>query len=266
MVREGEGVDMTEAEIRHAEHESSVWPFVTGASVLLCALALLAYFEWEWTVAAVVLGGGALAAVAIGVAGWAREFFTSGTDEGVGVVAVAVFIISEVIIFGTIFAAFWLGRIDHADSWGEMIPEALDPSFALLLTVILWASSASIFYAEKSFTEGKRNGALSLLAVTFGLGLAFVVLHVNEWQHLMAGGFDLGANIYATTFYALTGVHTAHVIVGLASHLVLLGLIGRNLIAVERVTLFKGTSLYWHFVDIMWLLVAANVYLIGGTF
>ncbi|MDO8569360.1 MAG: cytochrome c oxidase subunit 3, partial [bacterium] len=100
---------------------------------------------------------------------------------------------------------------------------------------------------------------------TFALGLLFVVLHLNEWSHLAAGGFRLGANLYATTFYGLTGVHTSHVVVGLAIQLLLFGVLASGLMQQGRATFFRGASLYWHFVDIMWIMVAANAYLIGGT-
>jgi cytochrome c oxidase subunit 3 len=97
------------------------------------------------------------------------------------------------------------------------------------------------------------------------LGLLFVVLHMNEWRHLIGEGFTVDANVYATAFYSLTGVHTSHVIVGLGINLVLFWVVASGLMTTDRTTLYKGAGLYWHFVDIMWLLVAANAYLIGGA-
>src|SRR3970040_849400 len=228
---------MTQAVTHHPEHETSPWPLLTGMGVLLSALALLAYFPWRMPLLGVVLGGAMLALLAVGLAGWAREFFTHGTEAGLGPVAVAVFIVSEVMIFGTMFAAFWLGRIDHAEQWASFIPANLDLKLALWLTVILWASSATTVLAERAFERG----------------------------HLAAGGFRLGANIYATTFYGLTGVHTSHVVVGLAIQLLLFGVLASGLMQQGRATFFRGASLYWHFVDIMWIMVALNAYVIGGT-
>jgi len=255
---------MTQAAVHHPEHETSPWPLVTGMGVLLSALALIAYFEWRTPLVGVVLGGGALASLAIGLAGWAREFFTHGTAEGLGTIAVAAFIVSEVMIFGTMFAGFWMGRIAHAGQWAAWIPANLDLTLALWLTLILWASSATIILAARAFERGSRGASQFWLAATFALGLLFVVLHLNEWSHLAAGGFRLGANIYATTFYGLTGVHTSHVIVGLAIQMLLFGVLASGLMKRDRPTLFRAASLYWHFVDIMWLMVAANAYLIGG--
>jgi cytochrome c oxidase subunit 3 len=248
-----------------AHHETSRWPLVTGAGVLLTALTLLAAAQWKLSLATVVLAGVAVAFLAVGVAGWAHEFFTEGQEEGLGPVAVVAFIVSEVIIFGTMFAAFWAARIGQADQWASFVPPGLDLSLAFWLTVILWASSATIVVAERAFERGERARALTWLAATFVLGALFVALHMNEWAHLAAAGFRIGVNSYASTFYGLTGVHTSHVIVGLLIQLVLFWVVARGLMTRERATLFRGTSLYWHFVDIMWLLVAANAYLIGGV-
>jgi len=239
---------------------------VVGLGVLLSALSLLTAFAWQMPMFGIVLGGVTLAVLAIGLAGWAREFFLEGTEEGLGPVAVSAFIVSEVMIFGTVFAAFWLARISNFDIWDSFVPEGLDPLFAVWLTLILWGSSLTILISERAFERGDRTAALVWLGATFGLGTLFVVLHMNEWANLVHEGFTPGSNIFASTFYGLTGVHTSHVIVGLAIHLLLFGMVASNLMGRDRTTLFKGAALYWHFVDIMWLLVAANAYLIGGLF
>ncbi len=249
----------------HAEHETSPWPMVVGGGVMSFALAILTGFAWGMPVLGIVLGGVTLALLAIGLSGWAREFFRHGEEEGLGPIAVSAFILSETMIFGMVFAAFWVARLENADRWASFIPEGLDASFALWLTFILWASSISIILAERAFKQGNRSSSMFWIVVTFALGTLFVVLHMNEWGHLINEGFTPGANIFASGFYGLTGVHTSHVIVGLFIHLVLLGVVASGLMTTNRGTLFKGAALYWHFVDIMWLLVAANAYLIGGT-
>ncbi len=255
---------MAQAAVHHGEHETSVWPLPTGLAVLFAALALTARFAWQMPFLGLVLGGGAAALLAVGIGGWAREFFTKGTEEGIGPIAVGAFIASEVIIFGTMFAAFWMGRIVYAEQWSAWIPSNLNLVLALWLTLILWASSGTIIMAERAMERGDRNSSLGWLGATFVLGLLFVVLHMNEWAHLAAGGFNLGSSIYATTFYSLTGVHTSHVIVGLLMQIVLFAVVAARLMTPQRVTFFRASSIYWHFVDIMWLMVASNAYLVGG--
>lgn len=252
------------AAVHHGEHETSFWPLPTGLGVLLTPIALIAHFVWHMPMLGVVLGGVAAAAFALGLAGWVKEFFARGTEEGVSTIAVGAFIASEVVIFGTLFAAFWMGRIVHADKWAAWVPANLDLGLAFWLTVILWASSLTIVLAERALDRGNRGGAQAWLLATFAFGTLFVILHMNEWSHLSAGGFNLGTSIYATTFYGLTGVHTSHVIVGLAMQVFLFGAVSSGLMTREKPTFFRAASLYWHFVDIMWLMVASNAYLVGG--
>jgi cytochrome c oxidase subunit 3 len=257
---------MSEASVHHSEHETSPWPMVVGLGVMLAAASLLTASAWGNPTLGIVLGGITVLVLAFGLTGWAREFFTTGEEEGLGPVAVAAFIVSEVIIFGTVFAAFWLGRLEHFAEWHTYVPEGLNVGFAVWLTLILWASSITILVSERAFSKGQRGAAMFWLAATFGLGTLFVVLHMNEWLHLIDEGFVVGSNVFANTFFGLTGVHTSHVIVGLAIHLVLFAMIASNLMPQNRTTFYKGAALYWHFVDIMWLLVAANAYVIGGMF
>jgi cytochrome c oxidase subunit III len=248
----------------HTHHETSVWPMIVGCGVLLTAMSLLTYYAWQKPSLGIVLGGITLALIAIGVTGWARECFTHGHDEKLGPIAVAAFIVSEVIIFGTVFAAFWLARISHFDEWKTFVPAGLDIGFAVWLTLILWASSITVLLSEHAMAKGNRGGAIMWLVATLALGTLFVVLHMNEWSRLVGEGFKVGANAYANSFYGLTGVHTSHVLVGLGMLLLLLYTMTSGLMTKDRMTLFAGASLYWHFVDLMWLLVAGNAYLIGG--
>jgi cytochrome c oxidase subunit 3 len=143
---------MTQVATQHSEHETSLWPLLTGVGVLLIALALLAFFEWQMPMLGIVLSGGVI-------------------EEGLGSVAVAVFIVSEVMIFGTMFAAFWMGRIDNADQWASYIPTDLDRTFAIWLTLILWASSITIVLSQRAFERDNRGSAQFWLVATFALGL-----------------------------------------------------------------------------------------------
>ncbi|MBI5379515.1 MAG: heme-copper oxidase subunit III [Nitrospirae bacterium] len=255
---------MAHAAVYHGEHEISFWPLPTGIGAFFIPIALLTYFAWERPLLGLVLMGIVLAFLAVGLAGWANEFFSRGHEEGLAGVAIVLFIISEVVIFGSMFGAFWAGRIGFADQWSQWIPKDLSLELALWLTLILWASSVTIVKAERSLEHGKRGASMAWLAATMGLGLLFVILHMNEWRHLWAAGFTMGANMYGTTFYALTGVHTSHVIVGLVIQLFLLvlGLSGK--LTSQKMTIFRAAGLYWHFVDVMWMMVASNAYVVGG--
>ncbi len=253
-------------EVHHhhlGHHETSFWPFPVGMGVVLTPIALIAYFGWQMHMAGLVLGAVGLLLILFGLIGWANEFFTKGHEEGFGSMAIAMFIATEVIIFGTMFAAFWAARVGKADVWKQWVPE-INFVIPVILTLILWASSFSILVSEKGMEHGNRGRSLLFLLITIGLGVAFTVIHVQEWMHLWHNGFTLSSNMYGTGFYALTGIHTSHVIVGLIAQLYVLGLILVGRMTPHKTTLFRAVSLYWHFVDLMWLLVASTAYVIGG--
>ncbi len=247
------------------EHETSIWPLPVGIAILLAPLSLTAYFAWKNPVLALILGGISAVLAIIGLAGWANEFFTKGHDEGYGTVAIYLFIISEIIIFGTMFAAFWAARAEYADIWvSQWIPEAMNLKMPIILTLILWASSFTIWKAEEAVHRDETGKAVMFVLITMFLGLLFTVLHVMEWMHLWHEGFTISANMYGTGFYALTGIHTSHVIVGLIMQAYVLIFLLTGKINSQKMTIMKTTAAYWHFVDVMWLLVASTAYLVGG--
>ncbi|WP_457600900.1 cytochrome c oxidase subunit 3 [Hydrogenivirga sp.] len=249
----------------HGEHEVSVWPLPVGIAIMLTPISITAYFAWKIPMLALVLGVMALILALIGMAGWANEFFSQGHDEGYGNIGIYLFIISEIVIFGTVFAAFWMARAIHADTWvSQWIPEAMNLKMPIILTLILWASSFTIWKAENAMHHGNAGKAVSLLLATMFFGVLFAVLHIMEWKHLWHEGFTISSNMYGTGFYTLTGIHTSHVFVGLImqAYVLLFTLAGK--ITPEKMTIFRTTSAYWHFVDVMWLLVASTAYVVGG--
>ncbi|RUM32085.1 MAG: heme-copper oxidase subunit III [Aquifex sp.] len=255
---------MSQSNVVHHHEEVSPWPFVIGIGGLLVPISFTAYFAWGWHMPGLVMGGVALLLVLLGVTGWASEHFAKDKPLGLGTVGTIFFIITETVIFGTMFAAFWTARVTHAYEWANWIPEGISLGMAGLLTLILWASSFTIWKAEEILeNEGDNGKALMWVGITFILGVLFVILHVNEWMHLWHEGFTLSSSMYGTGFYALTGLHTSHVIVGLLAHLYTMWLIVSGKVNKERPTVLRATSAYWHFVDFMWLLVAGSVYIIG---
>jgi cytochrome c oxidase subunit 3 len=168
------------------------------------------------------------------------------------------FIISEIMLFGAFFTAYFFIRVvGHAD-WparGEEIPVAI----AGVNTAILMSSSFTMHWAlEGARNENKRAMKVGLLT-TFCLGLTFLSVQVNEYVHL---GFAPHDNSQGTIFYGLTGLHGAHVFVGL------------SLLAMATTRAFRGhfsakehrgvevPGIYWHFVDVMWIFVYSTIYVL----
>jgi cytochrome c oxidase subunit 3 len=168
------------------------------------------------------------------------------------------FIISEVMIFGAFFTAYFFIRVVNNDAWpahGTELPKVI----AGFNTAILLSSSLTLHWALTSVKNGNRTGLKAGMLTTFFLGATFLFVQVNEYIHV---GFAPHDTAQGSIFYGLTGLHGAHVTIGLI------------LLAIVTVRAFRGhysaeehrgvevPGIYWHFVDIMWIVVYSTVYLL----
>jgi cytochrome c oxidase subunit 3 len=168
------------------------------------------------------------------------------------------FIISEVMIFGAFFTAYFFIRVVNSDPWpahGTELPKVV----AGFNTAILLSSSLTIHWALTSIKNGNRFGLKAGMLSTFFLGLTFLFVQVNEYVHI---GFAPHDSAQGSIFYGLTGLHGAHVCVGL----ILLGIVTvrsfRGHFTPEEHRGVEVPGIYWHFVDIMWIIVYSSVYLL----
>jgi cytochrome c oxidase subunit III len=171
------------------------------------------------------------------------------------------FIASEVMLFGSFFTAYFFARVvAHKGPWPPE-PYELPVFLALLNTIILVTSSFTMHWALQSIKRNNRSGLIGGLALTFGLGLTFLLIQAREYTRIGFAPHDLA---FGSTFYGLTGLHGAHVFVGL--NLLLYALIrsirghygpsAHDHLGVEL------PGIYWHFVDVMWIVVYTTVYVL----
>ena len=168
------------------------------------------------------------------------------------------FIISEIMVFGAFFTAYFFIRVVNNNDWpaaGDHLPVAI----AGVNTVILVSSSFTVHWAEHSIKHGNRLGLQAGMLTTLLLGATFLFIQINEYVHV---GFAPQDHAQGTIFYGLTGLHGAHVFIGL------------TLLLFTVIRAFKGhftpeehrgvaiPAIYWHFVDIMWLVVYFTVYIL----
>jgi cytochrome c oxidase subunit III len=168
------------------------------------------------------------------------------------------FIMSEVMIFGAFFTAYFFIRIVSHNPWpapGTKLPEAV----AGVNTAILLSSSLTIHWALTSIKRGNRFGLKAGMVATFLLGLTFLTIQVNEYIHI---GFPPRYAAQSSVFYALTGLHGAHVFIGLCLLLFVTIRSFRGHYSPEEHRGVEVPGIYWHFVDIMWIVVYTTVYII----
>jgi cytochrome c oxidase subunit 3 len=168
------------------------------------------------------------------------------------------FIISEIMIFGAFFTAYFFIRVVGGAEWphsGDTLPKLI----AGFNTAILISSSFTIHFAQESIKKNNRLGLQLGMVATFMLGLTFLFIQINEYAHI---GFSPQDNAQGSIFYGLTGLHGAHVTIGL----VLLAFVTiRSFRGHFSADSYKGMEIpgiYWHFVDILWLVVYFTVYII----
>jgi cytochrome c oxidase subunit 3 len=173
------------------------------------------------------------------------------------VLGMLLFIISEIMLFGAFFADYFFIRVVSADGWppGEGLPVAV----AGINCAILLSSSVTMHWTDVSAKRGNQRAMRVGIITTLLLGLTFLFIQINEYLHL---GFTPETSASASVFFGLTGLHGAHVIVGLL------------LLWMSAVRIFKGKvgpdnhrgleipGIYWHFVDAMWIVVFTTIYVL----
>jgi cytochrome c oxidase subunit 3 len=177
-----------------------------------------------------------------------------------GRVGMACLIIAEAAIF-TIFVVAYLFYIGKSLS-GPTPREVLETP--IFYTICLLSSSLTIHLAARRLERGRRAEFLFLWLITLILGGLFLYGTAREWHRLIyERGLTISTNLFGTTYYSLVGLHGFHVTVGLLllTVVLLLGLAGR--VGPEQSARVDVLSLYWHFVDAVWVVVFTVVYVLG---
>jgi cytochrome c oxidase subunit 3 len=186
------------------------------------------------------------------------------------VLGMILFITSEVMFFAGLFAAYFNVRAS-APQWPpgpQAVTEELsehfhhlhaEPWLALGLTVILVLSSFTCQLAIWAIRDNNRTGFIRNIAVTLILGITFLIGQAYDYTTL---GFGLADGVFGTTFYTLTGFHGAHVFGGVIMLGVVLyrGMAGQ--FSARHHDAVEATSIYWHFVDVVWIALFSTLYIL----
>jgi cytochrome c oxidase subunit III len=169
------------------------------------------------------------------------------------------FIISEIMVFGAFFTAYFFIRVVSGDEWFPVQGNELPVAVAGVNTAILVSSSGTMHWAQTSIKNGNRLGLKAGILTTFLLGATFLFIQINEYVHI---GFAPHDFAQASVFYGLTGLHGAHVFVGLTLLLMVTIRSWRGHFSPEEHRGVEVPGIYWHFVDVMWIVVYTSVYIL----
>jgi cytochrome c oxidase subunit III len=169
------------------------------------------------------------------------------------------FIASEVMFFGGLFATYFNARAS-AEEWGPPAgAHELDIVLAGVLTAILVASSFTMQFGVWAIRRGQIGKLKLWTAVTLILGVVFLAGQLYDYSQL---GFGLADGVFGTTFYTLTGFHGAHVFGGTVGLTIVLARAMRGQFSARNHVAVEAVSMYWHFVDVVWIAVFSTIYLL----
>jgi cytochrome c oxidase subunit 3 len=176
------------------------------------------------------------------------------------------FIISEVMVFGAFFTAYFFIRVVQGEQWFplEHLNEHLHlpKGVAGINTAILLSSSVTLHMATLAVRKGNHTALKWWMLVTALLGATFLGIQINEYRILTDEGLTPQALAQGTIFYGLTGLHGAHVFIGLILLTIVTVRAFRGHFSPEEHRGVEVPGIYWHFVDVMWVIVYSSVYLL----
>lgn len=177
-----------------------------------------------------------------------------------GIVGMACLIMAESAIF-LIFVVAYIYYIGKSLS-GPMPAQVLE--LPIPGTVCLLSSSATVHFAVSALRKNTIRSCTLWLAGTVLLGAVFLMSTAREWYHLIHDfGLTIRTNLFGTTFYSLVGLHATHVAIGLIMLTIALALLLSGRLKEKHAERLEVLSLYWHFVDGVWVVVFLVVYVLG---
>src|ERR1700758_4550886 len=190
-----------------------------------------------------------------------HDSHASHDDGSKTVLGFWVYLMSGCIIFGTLFATF--GVLADSFAGGPGARELFDLPYVGGETLLLLISSFTFGLATLNMYAGRKSGVLAWLAVTFLFGAGFIGMEIHEFAHLVAEGAGPGRSAFLSAYFTLVGTHGVHVTSGLLWLAVMMHQtlrFGLDDVVRRRVACL---SLFWHFLDLIWICVFSFVYLRG---
>ena len=202
----------------------------------------------------------------------AHQFEDLGQQKDASVFGMWIFLVTEVMFFGGMFCGYAAYRYRFHDAF-RAGSEHLNTLLGLINTAVLIASSLTMAMAVHAAQVSKRKQLIAFLIATMVLGSVFLGIKVVEYRekfehHLVPGPtfhFDgpPNAELFFSFYFAMTGFHALHMIIGLGLMAVILRMAWKGRFSAEYNNPVEVSGLYWHFVDIVWIFLFPLLYLIG---
>jgi cytochrome c oxidase subunit 3 len=171
------------------------------------------------------------------------------------------FIGSECLLFGTLISTYLVYQGQSIS--GPMPREILDIPLTSISTFVLLMSSLAMVLALAAVTRADRLWSRVWIFATAALGLVFLGFQAYEFTHFVHEGLTIKTNLFGSTFFVLTGTHGAHVAVGVLLLMTLLVRSFQGKLGPDKAMVVEITGLYWHFVDVVWIVIFTVVYLLS---
>lgn len=173
-----------------------------------------------------------------------------------------IYLMSDCIIFATLFATYAV--MVNSTAGGPAGKDIFELPFVLVETALLLFSSITYGFAVISMNKGSKAAVNGWLALTFLFGAGFIGMEIYEFHHLIMEGFGPQRSGFLSAFFTLVGTHGLHVTSGLIWMLVLMYQINRRGLTATNRTRIMCLSMFWHFLDVVWICVFTIVYLLGA--
>ncbi len=194
---------------------------------------------------------------------WPKHAETATMEGKNKFVGIWMFLASDTVLFASVFATY-LALKDQGPAGMEFTAQGLfELPLAFMMTMLLLTSSLTSVYAMYHMKNHNAKGVITWMAITVLLGLGFLALEIYEFYHYVHIGFGYTQSAFSSAFFTLVGTHGLHVVIGLVW---ITGLLIRN--AKRGLTLYNApkffaASIYWHFIDVVWVFIFTVVYLMG---
>lgn len=252
--------------------ENSIWPITSSISALSILLSAIMLFHKK--IGGLELLLISLISLLISLYLWWKEIIIEGTYQGLHnkevqknlTIGFILFIVSEAVIFFSFFFAFFYNSLIPSINVGGVWPpvgiETLDASaIPLLNTVILFMSGISVTASQHYIVAKERNKGIMYLLITIILGIIFIFFQYFEYKNSL---FTIADSVFGASFYLLTGFHGFHVLIGVLFLIVSLIRLIEYHYSENHYLNATFASIYYHFVDVVWIFLFAVIYCWGS--